>query len=212
MKIDKTFIISLRDRYEDRLVPLINHLQELDFKDYYIYAATKNEIGALGLLETMYSLLSECLTAGLNNVLICEDDLVFIKPHPNEIIEKCLEQLPDNYDCLFLGCNLWQTIVYKYSPNLIQLYDSYATQSVLYSKSAMIKIVKAIEEMKGIVPLDILIKEKIMPDGNTYCAFPNLTSQINSYSDIERKYIDYSKILEERFEERTKHLKNNLEV
>lgn len=209
--IDKTFILSLRNRYADRLVPLINHLQELDFKDYKIYEAIKDEIGAFGLIRTIYNLFTESLCNGLENILVLEDDVIFLKPDINSRIESLLKQLPETYDCLFFGCNLWQTIVYKYSPNLIQLYDAYGTQSVLYSKSGMGKIVKAIEEMKGVVPLDILIKEKVMPDGNVFCAFPSLTSQIVSYSDIENKVIDWSKILELRFEERTKHLKNNLE-
>lgn len=208
MKIDRTYILSLPERYGDRLVPLISHLQILEINDYKIYTAIKNKNGALGLVQTIEQLFSESLVSGVDNILVFEDDIVFTKPHPKEIISQCLIQLPSNYDCLFLGCNLWQTVVYKYSPNLIQLYDAYGTQSVLYSRSAMQKIIKAIQEMKGVVPLDFLIKEKIMPDGNCYCSFPSITSQINSFSDIEGKYVDYTNLLETRFEEKTRHLKH----
>lgn len=204
--IDRTYIISLKERYEDRLVPLINHLRELGINSFLVYPGIKNENGALGLIQTIEKLFTESLESELSNILVLEDDVVFLRTDAKERIEKSLSELPQNYDILFLGCNLWQTIIYKYSSSLLQLYDAYALQSCIYSRSGMSKVLRAIKEMKVVIPLDVLIKEKIMTDGNVFCSFPNLTSQVSGFSDIQGKNINYKKHLEDRFLEKTKHL------
>jgi len=218
IKINNIFILSLKERHKDRLVPLIYKLYELDIKHFRDYTAIKNDNGALGLLKTVENLFTECLNNSFafdkyfnqkntyENILVFEDDVSFLRNDFNEQVEKVLEQLPLDYDCCFLGCNLFQTIIYKYSPNLLQLYDAFGLQSVIYSRKGMEKILEAIKEMETFIPLDVLIQKKIMPDGKCYCSFPSLTSQIVSYSDIENKVMDWRNVLETRFNERTKHL------
>lgn len=206
MRIDKTFIISLPERKEDRLIPLLFKLHELGFEDYKIYAATKDKNGALGLIHTIKKLFKECIELGLENVLVFEDDVYFLRDDIIKQIDICTEQLPTDYECLYLGCNLWQNVNFLHSPNLIPLYDSYALQSVIYSKQAMIKIVESIDNMKAFVPLDVLIQNRLMPHGKCFASFPNLTSQIVSFSNIQNKIQDWQNVLETRFTERTKHL------
>ena len=206
MRIDKTFIISLPERKEDRLIPLLFKLHELGFEDYKVWAATKDKNGALGLIKTIEKLFTECIESGYENVLVFEDDVHFLRDDIMKQIEVCADQLPSDYECLYLGCNLWQNVNFLHSPNLIPLYDSYALQSVIYSKRAMIKIIESIDNMKAFVPLDVLIQNRLMPHGKCFAAFPNLTSQIVSFSNIQNKIQDWQNVLETRFTERTKHL------
>lgn len=206
MKIQKTVIISLPERKEDRLIPLQAHLKEFNWPNYEVYEAVKLSDGKLGLIVSVADLLSKLLEdKEISCVLICEDDFRFLlQPHEN--VEKCLEQLPNNFDLCYLGCNLWQTHIHKYSQNLIQVDDVYALQSVIYSRTGMEKVLRAIRGMDKTIPLDVLIKEKVQCDGNCYCSSPILTSQIRGFSNIENKIIDWSKVLQDRFHERTKHL------
>lgn len=206
MKIDKTFILSLSERKTDRLLPLIEHLKEMEWDNYEVVEATKLSDGKLGLIISVAHLLRQLIyNEEISCVLICEDDFRFLQP-AQEIIDKCLEQVGEDFDLIYLGCNLWQTEVKLFSENLIQLNDAYALHSVIYSKSGMKKVLKAIEEMLVTIPLDVLIKDKVLPDGKSFCAFPILTTQISGQSDIEKKFVDWSKVLQDRFNEKTKHL------
>lgn len=206
MKIQKTVIISLPERKEDRLIPLQAHIKEFNWLNYEVYEAVKLSDGKLGLIVSVADILSKLLEdKEISCVLVCEDDFRFLQ-EPNEIVEKCLGQLPSNFDLCYLGCNLWQTHIHKYSQNLIQVDDVYALQSVIYSRSGMEKVLRAIRGMDKTIPLDVLIKEKVLCDGNCYCSFPILTTQIKGKSDIEGKIKDWSRVLQDRFYERTKHL------
>lgn len=208
IKIQKTFIISLESRFEDRLLPLIERLADIGFdvSPFFVYKAISNDNGGMGLIQTIKNLFEECLAKGLKTIMVFEDDVEFIRSDVNEQINKCLTELPMDFDLLFLGCNLWQNVVYKHSHSLVQLYDAYALQSVIYSESGMRKVLKAINEMESYVPLDVLIQQNIMKDGKVFCSFPALTSQKISYSNIEKKEVNYFDILQKRFSERTKHL------
>lgn len=206
MKIDKIFIISLEERKEDRLMPLLFKLHELGFENYTVCRAIKNKNGALGLIETIKKLFTECVEQGLENILVFEDDVSFITDNIKDKINVCLSQAPEDFDCIYLGCNLWQNVVFNYSPNLIQLYDAYGLQSVIYSRKAMAKIIEAIDNMKAFVPLDVLIQNRLMAHAKCFCSYPALTSQIVSYSNIQNKVQDWGKVLHDRFIEKTKHL------
>jgi hypothetical protein len=206
MKIEKTFIVSLEERKADRLIPLLFKLHELGFEDYNVCTAIKRDNGAVGLLLTIKKLFEECIEIGYSNVLVFEDDVHFLRDDVRHYIEVCMEQLDEDFDCLYLGCNLWQNVNFLHNRNLIQLYDAYGLQSVIYSRQAMIKIVAALDYMVEIMPLDVLIQRKVMPQGKCFASFPNLTSQRVSFSDIENKIQDWNKVLVQRFTEKTKHL------
>lgn len=213
MKIEKTFIISLPFRLVDRLIPLIDYLKSIEL-DYFVWGAFKQCDGRVGLIKTIKSLFTDVLKTDKQVILVLEDDCFFLQ-NPIGIIDKCLQQLPEDFDLCYLGCNLWQENIHKHSDNLLQVTDVYGTQSIIYSRTGMQKIVDAIIEietdiMQPIKPYDVIIKEKIMPDGKCFCSFPNLTSQIVSHSDIENKVTDWRRVLETRFTEKTAHLKNNL--
>ncbi len=203
-----TFIISLKERLITRLIPLIDYVKSIGL-DYSVHPATKDDDGRRGLILSIQQLLYKCVEENLECILVLEDDCKFIRDNTMEIVDKCLEQLPEDYDMLFLGCFLTQKLIHKYSENLLQLSEARATQSIIYSKKGMIKLLKALENPRGsrtVVPLDDVIQQKIMRDKKTFCSFPNLTSQHSGFSDIEKKSVSYSKWLEENFTKKTAHL------
>lgn len=208
--IEKIFIISLPERLIDRLIPLIDYLKSIDMS-YWAYQATKNTNGKLGLLLTMEKLLTESMYAEFEQILVLEDDCNFIVDDVKEQIEKCLLQLPKDFDCLYLGVNLFQKNVELYSENLIKLESGYATHAIIYSKKGIRKVLEAIRSKKlNQWALDEIMVKLIQPQGSCFAAYPMVVTQSNGYSDIEKKEIKYDRFLTDRFKERTAHLKKNL--
>lgn len=206
LRIEKTFIISLPERVTAMLVPLIDYVKGIGL-DYSVHSATKNNDGRLGLILSMQQLFTKCIQENMQCILVLEDDCKFIHDNPKEIIDKCMEQMPQDFDMLFLGCYLTQKLIHKHSENLLQLSEARATQSIVYSKSGMTKVLKEIGRLGNyVIPFDDLIMQKIMRDGKTFCSFPNLTSQYDGFSYIEKKPVSYAKYLEVNFKNKTAHL------
>ncbi|MEO7048909.1 MAG: hypothetical protein ABI091_26640 [Ferruginibacter sp.] len=201
----EVIIISLPERLNDRLIFLKEYLNERNI-DFIVVDAIKKDNGAEGLIETMKKVYELCLKSDFENVLILEDDAEFIVDKPLELIEKCMPQLPKDFDLLYLGCNLFQTKVELYTPNLIQVFGAWALQSVIYSRKGIEKCLKAVEERDNDMPLDTLIVEKVQPDGKSFCTYPMIVSQRKGYSDIQKKNTDYSEYLINRFNDRTKNI------
>jgi hypothetical protein len=205
MKSIDVIIVSLPERLNDRLVILKDFLYKEDIQ-FVIVDAIKKDNGAEGLIETMKKVYQMCLEAKFEKVLILEDDCKFIVDKPFEFIEKCMLQLPEKWDLLYLGCNLFQTNVELYTPNLIQVVGAWALHACIYSRKGIEKSLRAIEERKDNSPLDTLIVEKVQLDGNCFAAYPMLCSQRKGFSNIENKNVDYSNLLLNRFNDRTKNI------
>lgn len=200
MTLDATILVSLPER-EDRRTKA---MEELSFHQipFYIWMATKDEDGRRGLVKTMRSLLTFCVESDFNNVLIFEDDLKIVNPGIGEIFSDCMDELPENYDLLYLGPNL-SIEPKKYSAHLLRGTGMYSTHAVMYSRAAIEFILEVLDENEA---YDITLVKKVQPGMQSYCTFPMLVSQHNTYSDIGKREIDYTKFLEKRFKEKTKDL------
>lgn len=209
MIIEKTFIISLSERLVDRLIPLIDYLKEKNI-DYTVVEGIKHSDGKQGLVMTMEKLLTECMYAGYQQICILEDDCLFLVDNPKKEIEKCLSQLPKDFDLCYLGVNLFQDAE-LFTPNLIKINNGWSTHAIVYSKKGIRKVLEAVRRRKlNHIPFDEIIVKHVQNVGNTYCTYPMLITQKDGYSDIAKKEIEYGKFLTERFKERTAHLKKNL--
>lgn len=201
----EVIIISLPERLNDRLVHLKSFLQKENI-DFIIVDAIKKNNGAEGLIDTMRKVYEMCLRSDQGQFLILEDDCTFIVDKPFELIEKCMLQLPPNFDLMYCGCNLFQTEVELYTPNLIQVLGAWSTHSIVYSRKGIEKCLKAIEERDNNLPLDTLIVEKVQCDGHSFCTMPMIVTQSDGYSDIAQKNVSYSEFLTDRFLDRTKNI------
>lgn len=196
-----TFVISLAER-QDRRQHIFAELDSHGF-DYKVWNAIKSEDGAQGLVQSVTNLLEYALARRIDCILIVEDDAKFLVHNPKEIIDKCMSQMPYDWDALYLGCTLLQDAPVLYSPNLIQLSNGLATHCILYSLSGMKKLLAALRESEGL-PLDKIIREKVMRDGKCFCSFPLVATQITSYSDIQKCEMDYFRHIEQKFNDKTR--------
>ena len=203
--IDKVIIISLPERKKDRLDVLCEYLDN-ECVEYEVFNAIGKENGAEGLIESVRCVYELCLSSDAENFLILEDDAHFIIDKPFEFAEKCMMQLPLDYDLFLLGCNLFQTNIELYTPNLIQVLGAWALHACVYSRKGIRKSLKAIEERDNGFPLDTLLVERVQIDGKSFCAFPMACTQRNGLSNIAGREVNYERFLIHRFNERTKHI------
>lgn len=188
----KILVINLKHRV-DRLKQATEELDKYHIP-YEIIEAIPNETGALGLLHTMRSIFQKAIGGGEKEVLLFEDDALFLND-PNIFMDECLKQLPDDYDLLYLGGN--PTIPFSgfYSPNLLPVTRMFSTHAVLYSRKAM----EMFLELGQLIPLDVRITVPIQQRGKSFCVYPLLCTQRAGFSDIEKKEIDWDFAISKRY-------------
>jgi len=194
----KVYLINLSER-EDRLDVSRGTLEENGI-EFERWEATKMENGVLGLLDTMKKLFTHVLeNTDDQNILVLEDDFKFLLP-PNGFLNMLVEQLPTDYDCLFLGCNLL-TVPTRFSENLLKIEQSYSTHAIGYSRAAIEKIMPLFEKP---VAYDIMLRNGIQWDGKCYCTYPMLATQHAGHSSIENKFIDWGSYISQSYRTYTK--------
>lgn len=121
-----------------------------------------------------------------NSSLIFEDDVEFIGEWKD-----ALNELPEEWDCVFLGANLNRVHKNKYSDHLYHYEDGWATQSVGYSKNMMQYILANFDPKCGTI-YDEWLRVNILPVFNCFIVAPLATVQRASYSDIRNRFVDYT--------------------
>ena len=204
---EEIWVINLDERL-DRW----NHAQE-EFKKLQIsdrvqrFSAIKHKDGRIGLIKSNLEIIKNAKQKGLNNVLIFEDDFQLLISNPLEVLQTSLNQSKGiNWHLFYLGANTHEKLV-KFKPNLILLKKAFATHSLAYSKLAYNHYIDKYDKLKEIKNFDDILdvfcatyfQEKFV------CLMPNpmITTQMNSFSDIEGAFVDYS-FIEERFKNNIK--------
>lgn len=190
-------IINLKKR-EDRRELATKTLDEIGI-NYEVWQATENEqYPCRGLVDSMQRYFIKVLSEGGERCLVFEDDIINLFPNETvvlETIEKCIGQLPSDWDLFYLGCNPVFGFEKFYSENILPLRIAYATHAVAYSKRAMEFIIS--KEIKE--PIDNFIVREFQPTAKCFASYPMLMSQRPDYSDIGKAFTDWRNFLEIRF-------------
>jgi len=216
--IEKIFVVNTPDEIgTKRLIALSEEPNTKLVTPFLLYKAIidKND-GANGLLLTMHRIFEE--NKG-SNTLILEDDFVILRDDFNEIMEAVMNQLDNEFDLLYLGCNLLMPPV-KVSENIFKVSAAYSSHSVIYSKKGIDLILKLWKYDK---PFDMFLMQEIQPYGKCYCTYPMLISQskgvsnifnydpkvnigIEKYYDAPTNEIDWGLFMKDQFEFLTKNI------
>jgi len=202
--IEKVFLINL-DHRTDRLEEMDCHLKEHGM-EYERFPAIKDDNGIKGLILTMVELFKVILERGYKNVLILEDDAKFLVPKSIPFLNEVLPQLPQDYYCFHLGCNLIAA-PRRISTNILKIDKAYATHAIVYSREA-IELILPLLLRDEIVPYDILLMNSIQIYGKSYCTMPMLATQRESYSDIEKSVPVWGQLMATTFAMHTKPLQS----
>lgn len=196
---DAIFCINL-DKRPDRWIHAQEQFKKIGILDKVKrFSAIERKDGRLGCIKSHLEIIKYAQKNNLNNVLIFEDDVVFMDENVELIMGNVINQIPENWEMLYLGANLHSPLS-KFSDNLVLLVNGFSTHAVAYNKSIFNFFIKKYNKMNEVTLqsdiLDVWIANHIQTRGKTFLVKPLLATQINDYSDIVKSNVDYSFIKE----------------
>lgn len=199
---DEVYVINLPHRVDRRM----EMQEELDKAGipFTFFEATKDDNGVKGLVETMKRLFRHCLDKRQANVVILEDDVKFLVENPVAFLKEVLPQLPKDYQLFHLGLNLLAPPK-RISANILKIVDCYSTHAICYSAEGMKICLERLEEVP-VQPYDIFVRSEMLCRGASYCTFPMLATQRESYSDIENGFPPWGKLMAMTYAQMTRNI------
>lgn len=199
---DDIIVISLAHRIDRRML-MQEQMDKAGIK-FRFFDAIQDENGVKGLVESMKKVLRECLQKKMERVLILEDDAQFLVDNPVGFFEEVIPQLPQKWNCFYLGLNLL-SVPKRMSTNILKVVDCYSTHSLAYSKAGMEAVLEFLEVVP-VKPYDQFLRDYILPMAGSYCTFPMMMTQRLTYSDIEKKEVDWGKLMAMTFAQMTRNI------
>ena len=203
---DMVLFINLEHR-KDRLIHITGELNKTNInkkKIYRIPGIYNKEFGALGCTKSHILALNFFLNSPESNktCVILEDDFEFTQSQNmvNDLVNKVFNSNIKNFDVLMLSANT----VYQYTLDDIQfvtkIIDAQTTSGYVvcrdfaqvllnnYTEGAVL-----LEQFGKPIPkycIDIYCKS-LQPLSKWYCINPKIGKQLNSYSDVENRNVNY---------------------
>ena len=146
-----------------------------------------------GCLMSHYKILEDIIKHDGNIFLIFEDDVVF-KNNFNELFEKYYNQLPNDWDMVYISGNNLKELN-KITDNIYKTQNTLALHSYFIKKETAIELKKIIEDKLFSLPVDTLFVN-YQKKGNVYVFRPHLTKQRPGYSDLRGGFRNYDKVLD----------------
>lgn len=128
------------------------------------------------------------LKSGFSNFLFLEDDVQF---QNMDSLWPALQELPENWDILYLGCNIRSKAV-KVSERIYQITDAWTTHAVAYTRPIVEYLLKHYPDESSIMYDNWL--GTLLPNWNAYVVKPMAAIQRPRYSKIWNVAADYSEV------------------
>jgi hypothetical protein len=165
----------------ERLPNAINEIQKLGYTPEIVYAIPNTDA------KKSFNQSIKGIMASTNDLLLFFEDDVVIK-HP-EHFHDAIKQLPDNWECCYLGANLVAPIQ-AYSDNLNRTFGAWTTHAVMINNPKIITESYCDTDMM----FDNWLKDEIHPRGNSYIIKPMIAWQSPHYSPLWDHEADYTDI------------------
>jgi len=204
---DEIYCINLDER-TDRWQHAQSEFAKAGILDRVIrFSAIRDIDGRVGVIKSNVAIVKIAKQKKLKNVLVFEDDFEFIVEDPQQVLQQSLSQVGDiKWHLFYLGANTHEKLI-KFKPNLILLKNAFAVHSMAYSNLVYDEFIMKFENIKTIRTfddiLDVYLAKKIQEKYVCLLVNPMMTTQMNSYSDIEKKVVNYD-FIEERFKNNIK--------
>lgn len=205
---EEIYCINL-DHRTDRWKLAQEEFEKLGIKDKVKrFSAIKDDDGRVGIIKSNMEVVKLAKKRNLKNVLVFEDDVKFIfENKPLENLEKAITQAKNvKWKLFYLGANTHSKLI-KVNKNLILLKNAFAVHSMAYHHTMYDKFlsyankINRIRNQKDI--LDVYLAQEIQAKHTCLMVNPLLTTQRESYSDIEKRKVNYN-FIEERFKKNIK--------
>jgi hypothetical protein len=132
---------------------------------------------------------------------VFEDDCVLVQPW--SVVEQAMEQLPPDWDALWLGATL-QKPIERYSDNLFRLVGGHALHAVIYNSKKLVEFATMHFLPERFKVLDVLTAYTIQKMFNCFITYPLVASQRSCMSDINGRFLDNYNIIIDSYEKYTK--------
>jgi len=211
---EKIYCINLEHR-KDRLEQSIQRFKDFEILDkvqfvkgivYNDERLAPDQNAKMGCLLSHYRILKDAKKNGYENILVFEDDFEFTKDkaYVNKKIDKCIKELPLDWDIFYLGAYFVNGYSYpsiqEYSKNLKKANAAFCCHSLAYSKLGIEKILNilkiedcddALFFAKEEESYDWFLVRHFQYENSCFAADELLCEQSAGFSDIEKKFFDY---------------------
>ena len=183
LKIKRVVLINL-DESKDRLERFKK--QKLPF-DVERFSAIKDSNGIIGCTKSHLEILK---TNKEYPLLILEDDIRFIGGW-EEILKNAMEQLPEDWDMLYLGGKL-TTSIKHHSKNLISIGGSFGGFAIVYNNKNVVDYILSNEERllnykENKLPHDVFYSKEVHNKFNCFMTNPMIVLHNSGFSTIRKK-------------------------
>lgn len=188
---DKIYCINL-DESVDRWNMCVEQFKKYNieverFPGIKVNSCSNLLAGEIGILRTNYEIVKKSKEENLKNVLILEDDFVFVENF-NEVFDFMIKQVPEDWDFLYFGGNHVNKII-KISQNVAKMSRSFAIHTFAIKNTMFDTILNLLPEEKKQV--DVYYAD-IMPNCNAYVFRPHISVQREGFSYIQNRVVNYS--------------------
>lgn len=185
----KAFYINLALRTDRRSIVEAN-FERVGLSPERISAVSSSEVKAPNPVEG-YKKIKDCEYACLlshkkaleqctDKLLIFEDDVDFV-PNFNEKFNYLLENVPDDFELLYLG--VWTNGDFEIvKPGIARVRDGLSAHAYIITKSAVDAILPEFDGKHG---QNDVVMYNFNKRGTSYAAIPCIAYQSNSYSDLK---------------------------
>lgn len=193
---DSIFCINL-DRRKDRWEESKREFESVGILDRVLrFSAIEHENSCFGNHLSHARILELANLRGYTNVLIFEDDVNFF-PNALENLTKSLNDVPSNWDMIYLGANLDCYPAYKFTTNLARITGAFSTHAYGINFNLFHSLIKINRDFSTIHN-DVAYAHKIHPNYNCFLTVPLVAGQRDSYSDIQKKVMSSNDMFQSR--------------
>ena len=114
--------------------------------------------------------------------MILEDDILCCVDNAKEALEIAMEQLPEDWDALWLGANL-QIPIERYSENLFSLKGAFTTHAIIWNNQNHV-VDEILNYYNHENPFDVYLRDEIQENFKVFITYPMILTQKQWDSDI----------------------------
>ncbi len=193
---DKVYCINLDERV-DRWGDVQQEFKKLNIDNVIRFSAVKNNDGALGCRDSHLGVIKDAKEKGYDKILVFEDDISVLTENINRIESTLTDLGSISWELFYLGATVEPNIG-KLTPfgdgNLVKTNFAYTTHAYGIHSSIFDLVLSEAPKHRII---DVYYCHQITQKRKkSFIINPMVCLQKNTYSDIEKKEIDYSWMVE----------------
>lgn len=172
----------MQSRFSEAGLNLVVRFPAIDGSRLNIPASWQSFPGAYGCLQSHLAVVERARVNAQPSVLIFEDDVV-LAPEVNKIFDRYIDQVPTDWDMLFLGA-IHGTPLIRIASNVVRVKHSLSTFAYALKHTIYDEFIDQTRKATGVLDERTRALQK---DFNCYCFKPNVAWVEEDYSDVREE-------------------------